>query len=180
MSDMSSDNFREIFKNDGYAYALTSKSTEPIDINFPNMPEWYKDEWELWIRDSLPAIDVVLSEYNGSNYKLLSNASECFCNEGTYGALFDSDNEQILDMISFGDTQSLLHSLKADDTRIGDDLLAKVFPYVEEIEVHLHSNTEFEYLVFKVLVENTILYNFDWIDQRWVRKRDVEGKDDEQ
>lgn len=181
MTDMSSDDFREIFKNDGYSYVLTSKSTEPIDINFPNMPDWYKDEWEQWIRDSLPDVDVVHFEYKGSNYKLLRNAAEPFCSEGNFGALFNSNDEKILDIISFGDMQTLIHSLKADDTKIGDDLLAKISPYVQHIEVHLHNNTELEYLVFKVLVENSLLYNIDWIDQRLVWKGDeVKEEDDEE
>lgn len=181
MSEMSSENFREILKNDGYTYVLTAKSTEPIDINFPNMPNWYKDEWEEWCRDSLPDVDVIHFEYKGSSYKLLRNAGDPYCNEGNFGALFDSNDDKILDVISNGDMETTLHSLKSNETKIDDDLLAKVSPYFQYIEVFLHNSTEFEYLVCKVLIENELLYHIDDIDGRLVWKGDeVEERNDEE
>lgn len=177
-SDISSTNFREIFKNDGFNYVLISKSTEPIDINFPNMPSWYKDEWESWVRDSLPNVDVICFEYKGSNYKVVRNASECINNEGNFGALFDSNNDKILDIVSSGDCETTIQSLKIDDVTISDDLLQQVSPYLRYIEVFLHNHTEFEYVVFKVLVESKCLYDIDWIDERPMWRRNGEEAED--
>lgn len=88
----SSEKFREILKEDGYVYVVTSKDTEPIHINFPNLPEWYEDDLE-YHRELLPQSTVICFEYKTLNYKLLVNTGNPDCNNGVFGALFDEQRE---------------------------------------------------------------------------------------
>lgn len=166
MPKVSSENFRELLKNDGYAYVLISKSSMPTDINFPNMPDWHRDEpgeWHNGRNVILPDADVICFEYNGSNYKLLVNAGYVLCNDGSFGALFDGNNDDkyLLDVISSGDSETTMQSLKTDDKKISDDLSIKLSPYLRFFEAFLHYSTELEYVIFKVLVENGCLYGID-------------------
>lgn len=167
MPQLSSAHFREILKNDDYTYVLTSKTTEPIDVNFPNMPSWHKDEFEEWRHEILPEADVVWFEYKGLNYKILRNAGDADCNDGNFGAVFDENNDKILDMLSSGDTETTMQALKPDNMKISDDLSTKLSPYLEFFRTVLHNNMEFEYLVFKILLENEcFLLNIDEIDEQ--------------
>lgn len=59
MMELSGNPFREILKNIGYRYVVTSKSSESIDINFPNMPGWYRGEFEEWRHETLPEATVI-------------------------------------------------------------------------------------------------------------------------
>lgn len=79
MPKISSEKFRELLENDGYTYVLTSKCSEPIDINFPNMPDHHRDEFEEWRHEILPEATVIRFEYKGLNYKLLSNLGDADC-----------------------------------------------------------------------------------------------------
>lgn len=167
MPKVSSNNFREILKNDGYAYTLTSKTTEPIDVNFPNMPDWHREEFEEWRHEILPDADVIWFEYNGVSYKILRNMGDADCNDGNFGAVFDGNNDKVMDVISSGDMETTLHSLKTDEPKISDELQAKLAPNLRYFEVVLHGNTEFEYVVFKVFVENGCLYDISDIDDRY-------------
>lgn len=163
MPKVSSAKFREILKNDGYAYTLTSKTTEPININYPNMPDWHRDEFEEWRHEILPEAVVICFEYKGMKYKLLSNMGDPDCNDGNFGAVFDGNNEKVLDVISSGDMETTLQSLKADDNKIDEYIPAKLSPYIQYNTV-LNNNTELEYVVFKILVENGCLFQIDDID----------------
>lgn len=159
-----SSNFIEILKNDGYAYVLTSKSTELIDKNFPNMPNYHKRRMENSSYESeLPDADVFCFEYRGSSYKILRDMGDLDCNDGNFGAVFDGNNDQVLDIISSGDMETTMKSLKADDKEISDDLQEKLSPYLLFFDAVLHNNTELEYVVFKVLVENGCFYRISEI-----------------
>lgn len=176
MPKLSSEHFREILKNNGYSYVQTSKKSVPTDINFPNMPDWHRNELNEWCdgrNTILPDSDVICFEYKGSNYKLLINTGTVLTNDGCFGALVDGNNDKILDVISSGDSETTLQSLKTDDTKISDDLSTKLSPYLRYFEVFLQNNTEFEYVVFKILMENGCLYGIDDIVNRY------NGDDDE-
>lgn len=166
MPKRSSNDFRRILKNDRCTYVVKSKHKEPIDINCPNLPTWHKEEFEEWRHEILPDANVVSFEYNGSEYKLLINMGDGDCNDGSFGALFDANNEKVLDVISSGDMESTIDSLKDDDVKIGDDLRTGILPYLEFFAIILRNSTELEYLVFKVMVENKFLFEIDDIDDR--------------
>lgn len=89
MPKVSRENFNEILKNDGYTYVLLSKITAPFDINFPNLPDWHKEDFEEYRRELLPDANVIRFEYKGSNYKLLSNVGDADCN-GTFQSFCDA------------------------------------------------------------------------------------------
>lgn len=162
MPEVTTKKFREILKNDGYGYVLISKGSEPTDIHFPNLPDWHKEELEVLPDEALPDANVIRFEYKGSNYKLLSNIGDADCNDGCFGALYDSDDGKILDLLSTGDNETTFQSLKTDDTKISDDFVAKLSPYLRYNV--LHNNTELEYLVFKVLVENDCSLGLAYFD----------------
>lgn len=164
MPKVSEKNFRELLKNDGYAYAYTliSKGSEPTDINFPNLPDWHKEELEVLPDEALPDANAIRFENKGSNYKILSNIGDADCNDGCFGALFDSNNDRVLDLLSTGDNETTFQSLNADDAKISADLQAKLSPYLRYNV--LHNNTELEYLVFKVLAENGCLLGLSYFD----------------
>lgn len=167
MPKASSVQFKEILKNDGYTYILKSKSSERIDMNFPNLPDWYKGEFKEWRPEMLLEATVTCFEYNGSDYKLYNNVGDADCSDGNFGAVFDENNEKVLDVISSGEMETLMKSLKSDDANISDDLIAQLSPYLQYFEVVLANNTEFEYVVFKVLVENnSFLADIIFIDER--------------
>lgn len=172
--------FEEILKNDGYEYVMTSKSTEPIDINFPNLPEWHRDEFEEWRQDMLPDVNIFCFEYKGSNYKLLKNNGDADCNDGMFGACFDGNNDKILDLLSTGDMETTIQSLKSDDIKLTDDLISKLSPYLQFFEVVLGNNTELEYLIFKILAENNCLYDFYGIDDRYCEDSEYDDDEEEQ
>lgn len=69
----------------------------------------------------------------------------------------------IMDIISSGDMETTLQSLKTDDKKISDDLQEKISPYLLFFDAVLHSYTEFEYVAFKVLVENGCFYSISAI-----------------
>lgn len=161
--NITSKEFREILQNDGYSYVLTSKSKEPIDVNFPNLPGYHKDNFEQR-RKNLPEADVIMFEYKGSSYKILRNMGNADTNDGNFGAVFDGNNVKVLDLISSGDMETTFKSLKADDTKISEDLQAKLPEYLEFFEVVLHGYTDFEYVAFKLFVENGFFFNIDDID----------------
>lgn len=164
----SSKEFREILNEDGFAYVVTCKETEPIEIDFPNLPDWHKDEFEDWRQEMLPDSTVIWFEYKASNYKLLVNLGDADCNDGTFGALFDANNDKILDVSSTGDMESTLDLLKhEDDAKLDDNFLKKLSPYLEYFAIILENKTELEYLVFKVLVQNGCLYDISGIDERY-------------
>lgn len=146
----SSENFREILKNDGHAYVLTSKTSEPIDINFPNLPDWHKEDFEEWRHEILSETTVIRFEYKGSNFKLLRNAGDLDCHDGNFGAVFDGNNDKILDLISSEDMETTIQSLRTDDTKISDDLSTELSPYLRYFVAVLHNSTEFEYVIFKI------------------------------
>lgn len=172
MAKVSSENFRDILKNDEYAYVLTSKSTERIEMNFPNMPNWYKEEWNEWCYDVSPHADVICFEYKGlSNYKLLRNAGDPDRSFGTlfdgnFGAVFHGNKDKVLDILCSPNLKTTIQSLKAGDRKINDDLLVKLTPYLKFFEAVLHNNMELEYLVFKILVENGWFGDIGDIDRR--------------
>lgn len=162
----SSEKFRKILSEDGYTYVITSKDTEGIYLNFPNLPDHHTEEFEEWRQDELPPTTVICFEYKASNYKLLTNLGFAECHDGAFGAMFDANNDKILDVSSSGDMESTIQSLK-DDKKLDDDFLKKLSPYLEYFQIILGNNTELEYLVFKVLVENDCLYQYhiDTIDE---------------
>lgn len=172
--------FREILNTDGYEYILISKNTEPIDINFPNLPHWHKEEFDEWRHEILPDATVIWFEYKGSQYKLLRNMGDADCNDGSFGALFDGNDDKILDLLSTGDMETTIESLKNDDTTMDADFSTKLTPYLRFFEVILKNNTQFEYLVFKVLVENDCLYDIDDIDDRYNDESDDEQEEEEE
>lgn len=143
------------------------------------MPDWHRDEFEEWRHEILPDADVISFEYKGSNYKLLRNMGDADCNDGNFGAVLDGNNDKVLDVISSGDMETTLQSLKTDETKISDELQAKLSPYLRYFEVVLHGNTEFEYVVFKVFVENGCLYDIGDIDDRYEYGLDEEEEEEE-
>lgn len=163
MAKVTSDRFKEVLKADGYTYIVKSKDKEPIDKDFPNLPTWHKEEFDEWRHKILPEATVIRFEYNESEYKLFINMGNGDCNDGTFGALFDVNNEKVLDLISSGDMESTVESLK-DDTKIADDFGTELSPYLSFFAVILKNSTELEYLVFKILVENNCLYEIDSLD----------------
>lgn len=76
--------------------------------------------------------------------------------------------------------ETTLQSLKTDEVKISDDLQAKLSPYLEYFEVVLPNNTEFEYVVFKVFVENGCLYDIGDIDERYEYSLDDEEEDEDE
>lgn len=160
---MSSDSFREILNNDGYTYVLKSENTEPLDINFPNLPDWHREDFESRHSD-LPDVTVIWFEWKRSNYKLLINGGDGDCNDGNFGAVFDTKNNKILDLLSSGDMETTIKSRKKGDKMMSDELSTKLSPYWQYFEVVLHNTTEFEYLVFKILVENEWFHSIDDIE----------------
>lgn len=167
MKRPTSDRFREIIRNDGHTYTVSSKQSEPIDINYPNLPSWHKDEFEEWRHEILPDATVVCFEYNGANYKLTVNMGDMDCNDGNFGAVFDGNNEKVLDLLSTGDMETTIKSQKNNDPKLDDDFIEKLAPYWEYFEVVLANHTEFEYLVFKILVDNRCLVDIDGISGRF-------------
>lgn len=172
--------FEEILKNDGYEYVVTSESTEPIDINFPNLPQHHRNGFEEWRQEMLPDVNVFCFEYKGTNYKLLTNAGDADCNDGMFGALFDGNNEKILDLLSTGDMETTIQSLKSDDVKLTNDLISKLSPYLQFFEIVLGNNTELEYLIFKILAGNDCLYDFNGIDDRYCDDSDYDVDEEEQ
>lgn len=163
-TEVNSENFMEILKNDGYEYVLKSKSTEPIDKNFPNLPNHHKRRMENDSYESeLPDANVFHFEYNGSSYKILRNMGDLDCNDGNFGVVFDGNNVKVLDIKSSGDMETTMKSLKTDDKKISDDLQEKLSPYLLFFDAVLHNHTELEYVVFKVLVENGCFYSISAI-----------------
>lgn len=182
MKRPTSDRFREILNNDGYTYTVTSKQREPIDINYPNLPQWHKDEFEEWRHEILPDATVISFEYNGSNYKLTVNMGDADCNDGDFGAVFDDNNEKVLDILSTGDMETTIKSLINNDPKLADDFIKKLPSYLEFFEVVLANHTAFEYLVFKILAENRCLIDINEISGRFEDESgysDDETDDDE-
>lgn len=153
---MSRVEYEEITKNDGCPYKIVSKDLEQIEKDFPNLPEWHGEEFEELWHEVLPKTLVICFEYNGLKYKLRNNTGEPECHDGNFGAVYDVNNEKVMDVISSEDLETTLQSLKTDDPQLSDDILAKFSSYWEYSLV-LHNNTELEYVVFKILVENGCL-----------------------
>lgn len=126
----STKDFIDLLSSDGYTYTVKSKTSEPIDINFPNMPDWHRAEFEEWRHEILPDATVISFEYKGSDYKLVANMGDADCNDGTFGALFDANGDKILDLLSTGDMETTIKSLKEDDAKIDGDLSTKLEPYL--------------------------------------------------
>lgn len=164
--------FRELLKNDGYNYVVKYTDIEPIDENFPNLPDWHKEEFDERC-DELPDVTSIFFKYKASNYTLLINTGDPDCNDGTFGVLFDADNDQIVDLISTGDKETTIKSVRNDDTKLNENFSTKLLRYLEYCKVILEKNTEFEYLIFKILVENGYaLHNIDDIDDEFNENND--------
>lgn len=166
--------FSEILKNDDISFTVTSNETEPIEVNFPNLPDWHKEEFDEWRHEILPDSKVVCFEYEGSNYKLRINNGDADCNDGMFGALYDDDDEIIVNLKSTGDMETTIESVKDDDEEIDSDLSEQLSPYLQYFEVILENNTELEYLVFKVLLENNCLYDLSGLEDRYQDDSDYE------
>lgn len=162
MWTLSTKEFREILKNDGFSYTIVSKGSEQIEIDFPNLPDWHKEEWDSR-RDEMPKTVVICFEYNGLNYKIRSNKGDADCNDGNFGAVYDANGDKIMELMSTGDTETTFQLLKPDGTKVNDDLLAKLEPYLKYLVV-LHNNSQLEYVVFKILAENDCLIDDEYFD----------------
>ncbi|XP_055316505.1 uncharacterized protein LOC129576066 [Sitodiplosis mosellana] len=180
MPKASSDKLREIFKNDGYTYVVKSIDSERIDANYPNIPYWHISVGEECVRSDFPDATVICFEYRGSHYKLVSNWGIPDCNDGCFGALFDGNNDKILDLLSTGDVETTIRSQKNADTTLDDDFSTKLRPYLKFFTIVLENTTEFEYLAFKVLAENRRLYDIDEIDNPAVYNSDYDTPDDDE
>lgn len=167
MPQISCDEFKELLKSDGFEYVVTSKHSEPITIDFPNLPEHHKSEFDEWRREQLPDSTVIWFEYKGLKYKLLRNMGVPDCNDGTFGAVYDENNVQILNLISSGDMETTIQSLKIDDQQLDEAFSKKIAPYVSCFEILLQTKTVLEYLAFKVLVETGGSYDPSVIDERY-------------
>lgn len=167
MPRISSDLFKEILKNDGFEYVVKSRSSIPIDIDLPNIPSWHADEFEER-REWLPDTTVICFESKGSKYKMLRNMGDADCNDGNFGAVYDENNKQIINLISSGDMETTIESLKTDDKKLDDNFIEKLSSYLTCFETVLQNQTELEYLIFKILVENQCTYDLsvieDWCD----------------
>lgn len=170
--------FLEILKNDGYTYAVTSKQSESIEINFPNLPDWHKDEFEEWRHDILPDSKIIHFEYQGLNYKLRLNNGDPDCNDGMFGALYDESNEIIANLKSTGDMETTIKSVKDGDKVIDKCKRAELKPYWNFFEIVLAKKTELEYLVFKVLFENGFLYDLCGLEDKYRDNRDGDSDED--
>ncbi|XP_031639573.1 uncharacterized protein LOC116351596 [Contarinia nasturtii] len=167
--------FLEILKNDGYSYAVTSKESEPIDINFPNLPDWHKEPaYDEWRSEMLPHSKIICFEYNGSTFKLRVNNGDPESHDGMFGALYDESNEKIVDLKSTGDMETTIESLKDGDRDLDNDFSTKLEPYLSVFEIVLDKKTEFEYLIFKHLAENDFLHDLSLIDDRYGDDSDYE------
>lgn len=84
------------------------------------------------------------------------------------------NNDKILDVLSIGDFETLIKSLKdGNDTKLDVNFSNKVAPYVGYFEMLFAKNTELEYLVLKILVQNEcFLYDFNGIDDRFADSDD--------
>lgn len=171
--------FLEILKNDGFTYTVTSKQSEPIDRNFPNLPNWHKEEFEEWRHEILPDSKVICFEYQGLNYKLSFNNGDPDCNDGMFGAVYDGNKEIIVDLKSTGDMETTIESVTAEDKVIDNDHQAKLEPYLVFFEMVLHKKTELEYLVFKVMFENGCLYDLSGLEDRYQNYSDEDGDGDD-
>lgn len=163
--------FKEIINYDDYKYVVTSEIFEPVDEDFPNLPD--HSRWGL--PDSLNTSFV----YKGLDYRLLSNIGDADCNDGIFGALLDANNEKVVDLLSTGDTETTIASLKNDDVKMDVELRRKLKPYLDFFTIILANETEFEYLVFKILVESKRLYDIKEIDHSY-DYRDEESSEDEE
>lgn len=159
--------FSKILKNDGLSYAVTSKQSEPIDIDFPNLPDWHKRDFEEWRQEMLPNSKVTHFEYEGLNYKLRLNNGDPDCNDGMFGALYDESDRIIANLESTGDMETTIASLKDGDKVIDNDRRDQLKPYLAFFEIVLAESTELEYLVFKVLFENDFLYDLSGLEDRY-------------
>lgn len=149
----SHEQFEAILKNDGYSYVVKSKESVKIDRDFPNLPEWHADEFDEWRYEIFADSTVILFDYKASTYKIMLNMGDADCNDGYFGGVFDGNNDKVLDILSTGDMETTLESLKTDDTKLNDEFVKKLSPYLESLRIEFENDTEFEYLVFKVLVE---------------------------
>lgn len=149
--------FSEILKND--ECVLISKSSDRMEMNFPNMPNWYKEEWDEWCYDVTPYADVICFEYKGSSYKLFRNAGDPDLSFGTlfdgnFGAVFHDSKDKALDILCSPDLKTTIQSLKTGDRKIIDKLVIKLTPYLKKFKAVLDNNMELEYVAFKILVGN--------------------------
>lgn len=177
MPKISTEQFKELLKNDGFEYVLKSKVSEPIRIDFPNLPDHHQENFDdrhKWLPDS----NVICFEYKGMKYKLLRNMGFADANDGNFGAVFDGNNEKVVDLISSGDMETTIKSVKTDDVKSNDEFTAKLAPYLICFEVVLHNCTELEYLIFKVFVENGFLYELSVIDERYEYEDDTSDDGD--
>lgn len=170
--------FLEILKNNGHTYTVTSMKSEPIDINFPNLPDWHKDEFDEWRHGILPDSKVIRFEYQGFNYKLKLNNGDPDCNDGMFGALYDENNEIIGNLKSTGDMETTIESVKDGDKVIENDHRAKLKLYLAYFEIVLAKETELEYLIFKVLFENGCLYDLSGLEDRYQDYSDEDSDED--
>lgn len=169
--------FEEILKSDGYSYVVKSKDTEDIDIDFPNLPDWHKEGFEEWRQDEFGKVDVISFDHKDSNYKLLLNGGIPDCNDGYFGVVFDENNDKLLDILSTGDMETTLQSLKTDDTKLDDAFSKKLSPYLECFSIMFENKTEFEFLVFKIM-HDEFLRNCSYDMEDYLEENYEDGDDD--
>lgn len=182
MPKISVDEFKELLNIDGYEYTIQSKDSEPVRIDLPNMPEHHQENFTDRCQ-SLPSTNIFRFEHHGSKYKLLRNMGMGDCNDGNFGAVFAENDEKIVNLISSGDMETTIESLKSDDDdpKLDQEFCRKLTPYLECFETVLSGYTELEFLIFKVLVENNCLYDLSVIEDRCEGFNDEdEGDDDEE
>lgn len=172
------DEFKELMKLDGFDYSIVSKDSEPIRIDLPNIPEHHRDEFDDR-REWLPRTNIFRFEYKGLKYKLLRNMGDGDCNDGNFGAVFAENDEKIVDIISSGDMETTVQSLKGDEPKLSKEFSEKLAPYLECFETVLSTYTEFEFLIFKILFENDCLYDLSVIEDRCEEYDDDEEEEDE-
>ncbi|KAG4067680.1 hypothetical protein HA402_005452 [Bradysia odoriphaga] len=178
MPKISVDAFKELMKLDGFDYVLKTKDFEPIRKDLPNIPQHHKDYFDERC-GRMPRTNIFGFEYKGLKYKLFRNMGDGDCNDGNFGAVFAENEEKIVDLISSGDMETTIESLKSDDTRLSEEFCGKLAPYLVCFETVLSKYTEFEFLIFKILLENDCLYDLSVIDDRCEEYNDDDDEEDD-
>lgn len=97
---MTSNIYRDFLKNDGCDYLLLSKSDyHDIDENFPNLAFTHTVEFD---GDAIAYAKIIQLRYKEINYKMLINSGCADTNDGLFGAVYDNNNEIVINIISSG------------------------------------------------------------------------------